>query len=323
MRKKEQLKEIKKQDSPIQSKPTQNNSDVPKDFFGKTSLRITFFISIASFAISGYLGWNEIFKKASLISTINYVSIMPFPETEKEEILISIFHDDLERDTISSEAIKILKGLNLAFPDAIESLRKMSHNAFKNALINKMVELKNDSIVRNYNPPSSLIVKYLGSKNLLVYFYIPLTITNYGNKVATITSLYLEVKSKRDISKKWYYNSIFEIETSNLKKVKTLNTWELMGKWNSGYSILPNSSQTINSVFMHPEPNKIQENIKEGEYLIKIFAYSDENEIILETEEQPYELINSTLINAFRNGKTVQWIYNPRNQIESYNKKDN
>jgi hypothetical protein len=283
-------------------------------FFGKTSAIISLAISIMSFSISGYLGWNDIFKKPNLNSTINLVYLMPFQGGERNQALYHILHNEIKSKSISPSGLNFLNILSFNTQEVIDMLRQTSFEAFKFTMEDRKKNLGLDSIT--YNPPDTLIAQYLTLNELTVSFYIPLTITNTGNEVCTISNIFLQIKSKKDTSKKWVYVSFFEVNKNNLKSLTNLKTLDLFGEPNTGYSVLPNSSLTINPIFM--KNKQPEENMKEDEYLMRVFAYSGKNKLILETEEQLYKLTSKNLLNVFKNGKSFNFVFNTDEQAKDY-----
>lgn len=151
---------------------------------------------IVSVLTFGFVIWEKIYPRYSLNAAINQIAFLRVPQNNASSLLRDMLINDLLSSESSEGAQRII--------ESNRDLKPLIESQDKEALYARVDKIAQHAGI-GYDPPDKLVKDYLGDTRYVIPLYVPLVITNSGNRTANISTITLVLNNAKGGNRKWLY----------------------------------------------------------------------------------------------------------------------
>ncbi|MCB2192688.1 MAG: hypothetical protein KQI62_14045 [Deltaproteobacteria bacterium] len=257
-----------------------------------------FLVSLAAFVV---VIWEKVIPRYHLNTSINQIAVLRVPGNNIAPLLLEMLTIDICSGTPSPSALNIIA----QYP-ALNKIDKSN----KESILRLLVKLSKANKI-GYSAPPNIVSSFTHHELYKLPLYVPLIVTNTGNRIANISTLVLVLKKKDAPTEKWLYWAVAEINPSLLIKrgMVPIKDADRFTQGLGMISVLPMKSVRIDPYFvpiMELDGNKIWvKNPEPGTYLVNLKGYGTDGDLVVKSDEVEFNLNEKAIIDAGRGNETL------------------
>lgn len=245
--------------------------------------------------------WDRVYPRYKLSSAINQIAVMRVPHNNIAPLLIRMLAADLSSGNPSDSALSISKQYPEIMDGAKENPEQLLKNALKLASKNKV----------GYNPPDEIVSLFTDDELFQIPLYVPLVISNQGNRIANITTITLVITKEGEENNKWLYWAVAELDEKLLvKRGKVpIKDGDRFSQSLGMVAVPPGSTIRLDPYFIPIKEldgvNIWPGNFKPDSYMVELRCYNDKNQLALSSQKVKLKLTEKVLIGAGQGNEVI------------------